>query len=162
MALAWPPLSLSHAALPGPTARYGNSGAPASVFRRGVSRTPAARATASALLCTRNGTHPPMPHVTQHIMTKGLSPPGVLSPPRPLTARCPSCQPLHLSLSSALSHPQLCGIPPVTPQACAGPPVTARAFTTQHHLLSPPGPVVALPTALGPSPPNVLLSLIHI
>ena len=86
---------------------------------------------------------------------------------RPVTARCPVtpqashcpvslCQPPRLSLSSVLSHPQLCGIPPVTPRACAGPPVTARAFTTQHHLLSPPGPVVALPTALGPSPPDVL------
>ena len=49
-------------------------------------------------------------------------------------------------LPTVLSHPQVCGVPPVTPQA----------FTTQRHLPSAPGSVVALPTALGPSLPDVL------
>ena len=65
--------------------------------------------------------------------------------PEPLNKR--PCQPPHLPLPS---------VPPANPWACGVPPVTPWAFTTQHHLLPAPGPVLALPTALGPSPPDVL------
>lgn len=70
--------------------------------------------------------------------------------PGPVTARC-RVTPPGLPLLSVLSHPQVCGIPPVTlwpvtiqcpatPWACGVPPVTTWAFTTQRHLPSTPGP----------------------
>ena len=91
-------------------------------------------ASTSVSLRTRNGTPhpPPTPHVTQRIMTKGLSPPGVLSPPRPLTARCPS----------------------VSPRACHCP-VSCHTPSSAVSLLSPPGPVLALLSPPGPSPPSI-------
>ena len=122
--------SLSHAALPGLTAGYGNSGAPASVFCGGVSQLPTAQAAASLSLRTMAQWHttptPPASHVTQRIMTKGPRHVGVAAPPSSSESQAPPRG------GGGLSAPGL------------SPP----------GVLPPPGPVLSLPSPHGPSPPS--------